>query len=423
MSRRLLLGLSIVMVMVLFFGCSVMASSKVYFASTQLHPVEEREFMVGTLLKEFTKETGIEVEFIPLTYNEMLTRVMAEQESKKVKLSLIGDLHGGIDVARARDLIEPIKDISLPKRTFIPSLEAYSVIDGKKYYVPWMQATYVMVVNKEAYKYLPKGLTADDVRNASSKWTYDALLNWAKNMQEKTGSPKFGLPMAPKGLFHRFLHGYLLPSFTGYQAKEFASKRGIAAWEYMKKLSKYIHPASSTWSAMSEPLSKGEVLLAWDHTARIKSAIVQAPEKFEVVPVPRGPAGRGYIIVAAGLAVPKNAPAKAEAYKLIEYLTRPEIQVKILEKVGFFPTVKEATGAIPEGALKVLAQGVIAQSSAKDSIIVMIPNLGKLGGKFTNTYREVFRSVVINKKNVKAEVDKAYKTLKTIFEKAGQPMK
>ncbi len=417
-----LVVLSLVLVAVFAFSTNALPATKLFFGSTQLHPAEEREFMIGKLLRAFKAETGIDVEFVALTYNEMLSRMMAEQKSGKVTLSLVGDLHGGLDVMASRGLLQEIKDISLPDRTFIPTLEKYSVIKGKKVYVPWMQATYVMVVNKEAYKYLPEGLTVDDIKKPTEKWTYDALLAWVKNLKEKTGSPKFGLPMAPKGLFHRFLHGYLLPSFTGYQAKKFDSAGSIKAWEYMRKLVKYTHPASSTWAAMSEPLSKGEVWIAWDHTARIKPAIVQSPEKFDVIPVPKGPAGRGYIIVAVGLAVPKGAPAKEEAYKLIEYLTRPDIQISVLQHVGFFPTVKEAAGAIPAGALKVLAQGVVAQSSAADSIVAMIPNLGKLGGKFTNTYREVFRKVVLQKMDIKKEVARAGKYLQKLFKEAGTPI-
>lgn len=420
MRKLLVISLALVTVFVLSTGA--LSAPKLFFGSTQLHPAEEREFMIGKLLKAFKAETGIDVEFVALTYNEMLSRMIAEQKSGKVTLSLVGDLHGGLDVMASRGLLQEIKDISLPNRTFIPTLEKYSVIKGKKVYVPWMQATYVMVVNKEAYKYLPKGLTVDDIKKPTKKWTYDALLAWAKNLKEKTGSPKFGLPMAPKGLFHRFLHGYLLPSFTGYQAKKFNSPGSVKAWEYMRKLIKYTQPASSTWAAMSEPLSKGEVWLAWDHTARIKPAIVQSPEKFDVIPVPKGPAGRGYIIVAVGLAVPKGAPAKEEAYKLIEYLTRPDIQISVLQNVGFFPTVKEAAGAIPAGALKVLAQGVVAQSSAPDSIVAMIPNLGKLGGKFTNTYREVFRRVVLQKMDIKKEIARAGKYLQKLFKEAGAPI-
>ena len=82
-----------------------------------------------------------------------------------------------------------------------------------------------------------------------------------------------GLAMAPGGLFHRFLHGYIYPSYTGSQAKDFASQDAIDLWEYLIRLNEYIHPASTTWSNMSEPLLKGEVLIGWDHAARLIQAL------------------------------------------------------------------------------------------------------------------------------------------------------
>jgi len=282
-----------------------------------------------------------------------------------------------------------------------------------------MTATYVMVVNKKAYDYLPEGLTPDDVRKGTSKWTYDALLAWAKNLAEKTGSPKLGFPAGPKGLFVRFLHGFLYPAFTGYQAKAFNSDDAVQMWEYLKKLWKYVVPQSTTYDAMADPLLKEEVWIAWDHTARIKDAIEQKPDQFEVVPVPRGPKGRGFILVIAGLAIPKNAPNADAAWKLIEYLTRPEVQVKVLENTGFFPTVKEATGKIPSGPLKVLAEGVAAQQSAEDAIVALIPSLGAKGGDFKNIYITAFNRIVLNNEDIKTVLDDLYDDLISLFESQG----
>ena len=257
-------------------------------------------------------------------------------------------------------------------------------------------------------------ITKDDVINGTEKWTYEKLYEWAKKIYEETGQPSLGFPMGPKGLWHRFLHGYIYPSFTGAQAIKFDSVRAVEMWNYLKKLFKYIHPASSTWDQMSEPLLRGEVLIAWDHTARIKDAIVQKPDDFVVVPVPAGPMGRGYIIVLAGLAVPNGANVE-ESLKLADFLTSPSVQVEILKKVGFFPVVKEAIGVIPEGALKVLAKGVVNQSSTKDSVVAFIPNLGPKGGEFTETYRLAFRRIVMNGEDPEKVVKELGEKIRKMF--------
>lgn len=398
-------------------------AQKIVFASTQLAPSAERAFVEGTLLKEFKDETGIEVEFVPISYGDLVTRLEAEQQAGKVTISVIGDLHGGLDLFASKGYLEDLSKFgTLSGRTFPATLEKYSNIHGIKAYIPWMTATYVFVVNKKAFDYLPEGLTKEDVIKGTNKWTYDALLKWAKNIYEKTGEKKLGFPVGPKGLWHRFLHGYLYPSFTGYQVKKFNSPEAVQMWEYLKELWQYVNPASTTYDALAEPLLKEEVWLAWDHTARIKDAIVQKPDEFVVVPVPAGPKGRGFILVVAGLAIPKNAPNQDAAWKLIEYLTRPEVQVKVLQNVGFFPSINEAVGKIPEGPLKVMAQGVNAQVSAPDAILAMIPSLGPKGGEFTGTYRKAFERIVLNGEDIQTVLNELGPQLQKLFQETGSPL-
>ncbi len=413
----------VVSIICMLLTSAVFAGEVLNFTSTQMVPAAEQKFAKGVLLKDFEDDTGIKAEFIPMAeYHDMFIRLSAEVATQKVTISLVGELHGGLDLMNAKGLFDDLTGIALPNRTFIKALEDYSVMAGRKVYVPWMQATYVMVVNKKAFDYLPAGLTVEDITGASEKWSYDALLSWSKNLNDEFKGPKLGFPMGPKGLWHRFLHGYIYPSFTGYQAAAFDSLRAVKLWEYLKELLPYMHPSSSIWESMDEPLLKEEVLVAWDHTARVKTALIEKPEDFAIVPVPSGPKGRGYITVAVGLAIPVNAPQKDNAIKLIDHLTRPDVQVKILENVGFFPTVKEAEGAIPAGPLKILATGVLAQSGATDSIMVMIPSLGAKGGEFTATYRDVFTKVVVEGADIGTTITEAADKLRAIFKEVGVPL-
>jgi len=398
-------------------------AKKIIFASTQLAPTKERAFVEGKLLPGFTKETGITVEYVPISYADLYSRLSAEEQSGKVTISVVGDLHGGLDLYASKGYLTDLAKFGkLPGRTFPAILEKYSHLHGIKAYVPWMTATYVFVVNKKAFQYLPPGLTEEDVVKGTDKWTYQALLAWAKNIYEKTGEKKLGFPVGPKGLWHRFLHGYLYPSFTGYQVKKFNSPEAVQMWQYLKQLWQYVNPASTTWDAMAEPLLKGEVWLAWDHTARIKDAIEQEPNQFVVVPVPRGPKGRGFILVVAGLAIPKNAPNQDAAWKLIDYLTRPEVQVEVLKNTGFFPSVSEAAGKIPSGPLKVLAVGVNTQINEPDGILAMIPSLGSKGGEFTGTYRKAFERIVLNGEDIQTVLNELGPQLQKLFQETGAPL-
>jgi len=425
-KKTLIIAAAVIIIAVIvayYYFFVLLKPTKILWASTQLCPTAERAFVERELLPAFKKETGIEVEFIPVSYEDLATRIEAEMKAKKVTISVIAELHGGLDMFASKKYLEDLTPFgSLPGRTFPEILEKYSKIHGIKAYVPWLTATYVMVINKKAFKYLPPGLTEKDVMEGTEKWTYEAFLAWAKNIYEKTGEKKVGFPAGPKGLWHRFLHGYLYPSFTGAQVKNFASDEAVEMWKYLKELWKYVHESSTTWDAMAEPLLKEEVWIAWDHTARIKDAIVQKPDQFVVVPVPRGPKGRGFILVVVGLAIPKNAPNKEAAWKLIEYLTRPEVQVKILQNVGFFPSTNEAVGKIPSGPLKVMATGVNKQVGSKDALLAMIPSLGPKGGEFCKAYREAFERIVLKGEDIKTVINEIGPKLLKLFEEVGAPL-
>jgi multiple sugar transport system substrate-binding protein len=408
--RKWLFFMVLLIVAGLMFG-------KVNFASTQMTPAAEREFMLNKLA-EFSKKSGIDVEFLNFEYPQLYSRLQAEIRAGKNTLNLIADLQGNLYIMASEGFLSDLKDLKFEGKTFIETLEKFAYVKGEKVFIPWLQATYVMAVNKKAFDYLPRGLSKEDVIRGTEKWTYDALLEWAKNIYEKTKQPLLGFPIGPKGLWHRFLHGYIYPSFTGAQALKFDSVRAVEMWNYLKELFKYVHPASSTWDGMADPLLREEVWIAWDHTARLKPAIVEKPNDFVVVPIPRGPMGRGYIIVLVGLAIPKGADFEEPA-KVIDFLTSPEMQVEILKNVGFFPVVQEAVGAVPEGALKVLAEGVINQSATKDSIVSFIPSLGPKSGEFTETYRMAFTRIVFQGEDPAKVVKELGERIRQLFKESG----
>ncbi|MEZ0345260.1 MAG: extracellular solute-binding protein [Infirmifilum sp.] len=390
------------------------------FASTQLGATAEKVFLMN-LLGNFTQTTGIPVDaLITSAYSDVLSRIEAEQKSGQVTISLLGDLESNIYLYADRGWVIDMRGYgTLPGRTFIPSIEKTGDYKGRKVFIPWMTATYVFVVNKKAFDYLPKGLTKDDVIMGTDRWTYDALLAWAKNIYDATGQKMLGFPLHPNGLFHRFLHGCLYPSYTGAQVKNFDSQDAITMWTYLKELWNYVNPASSTYSIMSDPLLKGEVWIAFDHIARIKDAVVQQPDAFYVVPVPAGPKGRGLLTVVAGLTIMKGAPAPQEAWQLIEYLTRPDIQAQTLQATGFLPTTLEAAGKVPEGPVKNLVQAVNRELSLPDVKTYYIPPLGAQGPQFNQVYRTAFQRIVLGGEDPSKVLPELKTQLLGIFQQAG----
>jgi multiple sugar transport system substrate-binding protein len=282
--------------------------------------------------------------------------------------------------------------------------------------VPWMQATYVLAINKKALQYLPAGA---DV-NALS---YAQLKEWGGNIQRATNQRKVGFPGGPKGLIHRFFQGYLYPSYTGSSGVVgFKSPEAVAMWQEFKDIWAVSNPQSANYEFMQEPLLAEEVWVAWDHTARLIDAVKEKPDDFVLVPSPAGPKGRGFMPVIAGLAIPKGAPNRAGAEQLIEYLTQSPQQVSTLRELAFFP----ATGAkVPEdlpAGIRLEADAVAKQSSARDTLPSLLPiGLGAKGGEFNKVYLDSFTRIVLRNESAQAVLDEQGTILQSLMDetKAG----
>ena len=173
---------------------------------------------------------------------------------------------------------------------------------------------------------------------------------------------------------------------------------------------------------MQEPLQGGEVWLAFDHVARVKEALIAKPDDFVTFPAPAGPKGRGYMAVVAGLAIAKGAPNRAGAEALIEYLTKPEVQVTTAAEVGFFPVVKVDLPATLNPGIKLEAAAVDKTQNAPDALVSFLPvGLGDKGGEFNKVYMDTFQRIVLRGEPVRAVLDSEADALKAIMTATGAP--
>lgn len=398
----------------LLLTASLAAAQDVNFLSTQLRPVEEAQKVRQVLLKGVPGKVSYLVEEPP----QFDVRMKAEGKAGKRTISLAGALHGELQPLVSSGDIEPIDDIAakLADRGIPPGLmELGKLGTGSQVYIPWMQATYIMVARKEALASLPAGADVNAL-------TYDQLEAWGKALTEKTGKRLIGFPAGQKGLMPRFYQGYLYPSFTGGVVTPFRSAEAEAMWGKFKSLWQYVNPNSTSYDFMQEPLMVGEVWVAFDHVARVKDALVQEPDKYVTFPAPAGPKGRGYMPVVAGLAIPKGAPDRAGATAVIEHLTKPEVQVKTAAEVGFFPMVKADLPADLSPGIKLIAEGVAKTQGAKDALPALLPiGLGDKGGEFNKVFSDSFQRIVLRGENPRTVLDAQAVVLKGLMETTKAP--
>ncbi|MDP3960030.1 MAG: ABC transporter substrate-binding protein [Pseudorhodobacter sp.] len=378
------------------------------FWSTQAKPVEETQRMREQVMAGFPGG----VDYQPSDEGPWITRIQAEAQAGSGTIAVLGGLHGDLSSLGAM-----LVDLSSIDTSAVGAamLELGQLGTGEQKYIPWMQATYLMVANKKALPYLPAGADLNAL-------TYDQMIAWTKALAEGTGGPKFGFPAGPKGLKHRFFQGFLLPAYTGSTVTEFRSAEAEGAWNVFKELWKYTNPASTGYGFMQEQLLTDEVWVAFDHVARIADAFNQRPDDFVAFPAPAGPKGRAFMPVLAGIAVPTTAPDQAQSLALIEYMLRPETQIATLRATNFFPVIATEIPADMPPSVRASAAAIAAMTGAPDALPALLPmGLGDKGGQFSQIYTDTFERIVLNGQPVRAVLDEEAAVLRALMVEANAP--
>ena len=394
-------------------GASTSGGGDVTFFSTQFAPVEEKQ-RFEKILADYVKDVKVGFNALP-SAADFNTQLKSQVDAKKVSIGVAAAIHG--DLAPLGDYLDDVDDL-------VGDAKAVGISDdlltlgkmgtGKQKYIPWMQASYVVCVNKQALEWLPAGADVNAL-------TYDQFLQWADNANKANGKPVFGFPAGPKGLYHRFFQGYLMPSFTGGVVSRWTSEDAVAGWTWMQNFWKNCNPASTNYEFMQEPLARGEVLVAWDHVARLVAAPKDKPEDWIMVPSPTGPKGLGYMLIVAGMSVPKGGN-KAQAAKVIKALSQPAAQVELLRQNAFFPVAKAELPTDLPAPIKLAATAIDKQATSPKALLALPPvGLGAKDGEFGQVFKDVFREICLQGADPKATLAKYATNLETILAAAKVP--
>ena len=385
-------------------------TGRLIFLSTQLRPIEEAQKMRNLILKGFPQM----VDYITEQPQQFPVRIKAQEQGGTHRIDVVGALHGELQSLVPLGALVPLDDLAgklADRRISDRLLTLGKFSTAHQLYIPWMQASYIMVANKLALPYLPNGADLDAL-------SYDQLALWAGALQQKTGKRLLGLPAGPRGLIHRFFEGFLYPSYTGGVVVPFRSAAAEAMWTQFASLWKSVNPNSTRYDFMQQPLLSGDVWIGFDHIARVLDALRQKPNEFVAFPAPAGPKGRGYMPVLAGLAVLEAAPDMNGAMALIDYLSQPRTQVATARSVGFFPVVK--TELPPD--LRPAAAAIQKMQSAQDAVLALLPiGLGERAGEFDKVFRDTFQLLVLRGQDPRAVLDREAETLNRLMSETGAP--
>src|SRR6266540_3083883 len=258
---------------------AAVSSEPFVMLSTQLNNVTESEAFRSQILSGFT---AAKVEYRGEDAGPFADRIVAESKVKGT-VGVVGGLHGDFG-ALDPNLFEDLTPLAtkLKDRGF----PAEFMELGK--------------LGTSRQIYIPSGVSVDNM-------TYTQLTEWCKNIADKSGRKRCGLPAGPKSLLHRLIQGYMYPAYTGGLVTTYKSSDAATMWRDLKALWQYTNPQSLQIDFMQESMLSGEVWVGFDHVARLKDAFAAKPNDFIAAPAPKGPKGLYYMSVLAGLGIPKSS--------------------------------------------------------------------------------------------------------------------
>ena len=157
---RLIRGLWLCLILALL--PQQVAADSLLFLSTQLNPIEEADKMRRVILKDYPGE----VDFQPYDRQAVFQRLASETTSDSTRPGLLGGLHGDFVTLRRGGVLDRVDDVlsRLQGRGFVEGFVKLGKLgQDSQHYIPWMQATYIMVAHRRALKYLPKDAHLDSL--------------------------------------------------------------------------------------------------------------------------------------------------------------------------------------------------------------------------------------------------------------------
>jgi multiple sugar transport system substrate-binding protein len=304
----------------------------------------------GKLLKEFTKQTGINVHEIGVDYNSVYNKVItaAMAGSSDIDVAEMDTIWAGQYYKGniAVDLTKVIPDSE--KKKFTPSSLSSVTYQGHLMAVPWFSSSKHFYWNKTLFK--KAGLDP----NRPPK-TYDEFLKDSRIIQDKLG--KQGIYASAwswkqaEGLtcdYVGFLGAFGGSFFDQQNRPIFNQGGGLKALQFMVKLMKSgtVNPASLQWTEqdVQNAFKAGKIAMMsnWELGANLndpKQSKIKGQWAVGLLP------GEGNVTSATctgseGLAIMKNSKHKEAALAFLKWIAGTEYQTMEYEQEGQYPSVQ-----------------------------------------------------------------------------------
>jgi multiple sugar transport system substrate-binding protein len=322
-------------------------SKTLVFSSRLFSPPREQEFFISEIIKPFEEEYGVTVDFTIIDDTSLLDRAEVQQTTDHVTTDIVVAHNGVMTTWIENGWVEDLTDVvaGWTDRTFSTSFSQDTDKDGKQYFLPVGADVYLLLANNKALPYLPEGVDLDAI-------TWEEYAAWAVAIAEGEGEGKVCITGIPSKSWVYMFGGTGLSYGAGFP--DINSAGAMEAWKIWETIGKAdgFVPTVLNIDSCVDPMMREESWLTVFHNARAGQVFESNETQFTLAPAPSGPSGIGSIAGVSGYAVMKGSANYDLAISFLEYLTRPDIQVKIAKGTGgFIPPVDEARDFLGDEAI------------------------------------------------------------------------
>jgi len=322
-------------------------SKTLVFSSRLFSPPAEQLFFIEEIIKPFEEEHGVTVNFSIIDDQTLLQHAEVQQTTNHVTTDIVVSHNGSMPQWLDAGWVEDLTDVvaGWTDRTFSEAFVTDTNRDGKQYFLPVGADVYLLLANNKALPYLPDGVDLDAI-------TWDQYAAWAVAIAEGEGEGKVCITGIPSKSWVYMFGGTGLSYGAGFPDAN--SEGAMAAWKVWETIGKGggFVPTVLNVDSCVDPMMREESWLTVFHNARAGQVYASNETAYTLAPAPSGPVGIGSIAGVSGYAVMKGSANYDLAISFLEYLTRPEIQVKLAKGTGgFIPPVEEARDYIGDEAI------------------------------------------------------------------------
>jgi len=392
-----LLLISLVMTTALYAGgqAEETGPTRLVVSSRLYSQPGEQQFLIDEIFPEFEEANNCVVMFEIIEDEPLLKRASFQKESGRVNTDVVIAHDSRMAQWIDNDYVMPLPVDEWNDRTFSSAFKSSISMGGKTYFAPVGGDVYLMLANKKAMPYLPAGADVQDL-------TWEEYVKWAVAIADGEGEGKAavtGVPM--KSLV--YMYGGMFLSYGG-EFPVINTPGALKAWKVLADMKDAYTPTVNTYDNVSSPMKTGEAWLTVAHMVRCGEAYRSNPSGYVLAPAPKGPEGIGSIAGTSGFAVVNGAPNADLAVKFIEYMTEPEMAVRVARGTGgFIPPIDEAIaklGDSPED--EIIAKGI---SVLMNGVVSGVPGGDyKDWGAVKQVYDDAFQELILNR----GAIDKAY---------------